>query len=200
MRVVGCGCRRRTRGTVLAVVSLLGICGSLRKASINRALLDAVAEALPARARMTIFEGLDRLPIFNSDLDDPAPVLELKGAIGNADGVVFAVPEYNYSIPGGLKNALDWVSRPPSTSPMRGKPIGLVGAATGMSGTIRAQTHMRQMLVFSDSPCLNQPEVLIARAHERFDSAGRLTDESTRDLLARFGVAMIAFVDRYVGR
>ena len=101
---------------------------------------------------------------------------------------MFAVPEYNYSIPGGLKNALDWVSRPPATSPMRGKPIGLVGAATGMSGTIRAQLHMRQMLVYSDSPCLSQPEVLIPRAHERFDKAtGKLTDESTRELLARFG-------------
>ena len=182
------------------MVSLLGICGSLRKASINRALLDAVADTLPAHASMSIFEGLDRLPIFNSDLDDPAPVVELKGAIAAADGVVFAVPEYNYSIPGGLKNALDWVSRPPATSPMRGKPVGIVGAASGMSGTIRAQTHLRQMLVYSDSPCLNQPEVLIARAHERFDKAGHLHDDSTRDLLARFGTAMVAFVERHAPR
>ena len=168
---------------------------------MNRALLDAVAQALPPRASMHVFDGLDQLPIFNSDLDDPAPVLKLKGAIGSADGVVFAVPEYNYSIPGGLKNALDWVSRPPATSPMRGKPIGLVGAATGMSGTIRAQTHLRQMLVYSDSPCLNQPEVLIARAHERFDKAtGQLHDDSTRELLARFGAAMVSFVERHVGR
>ena len=182
------------------MVSLLGICGSLRKASINRALLDAVVDALPERTTMTIFERLDQLPIFNSDLDDPEPVLALKSAIATAHGVVFAVPEYNYSIPGGLKNALDWVSRPPASSPMRGKPIGLIGAATGMSGTIRAQTHMRQMLVFSDSPCLNQPEVLLARAHERFDKDGHLVDDSTRDLLVRFGTAMVAFVERYVGR
>jgi chromate reductase len=110
--------------------------------------------------------------------------------------VIFGVPEYNYSIPGGLKNALDWVSRPPSTSPMRGKPIGLVGAASGMSGTIRAQMHLRQMLVYSDSPCLLQPEVLIPRAHERFDKAGQLTDESTKQLLVKFGAAMVAFVRR----
>jgi chromate reductase len=179
------------------VISLLGICGSLRKASINRALLDAVGHALPDRATLTVYEQLGQLPIFNSDDDDPAPVVALKAAVESADGVVFAVPEYNYSIPGGLKNALDWLSRPPATSPMRGKPIGLVGAASGMSGTIRAQTHMRQMLVFSDSPCLNQPEVLLARAHERFSADGRLTDEPTRQLLVRFGAAMTSFVERY---
>ena len=110
---------------------------------------------------------------------------------------MFAVPEYNYSIPGGLKNALDWVSRPTAGSPLRGKPVGLVGAASGMSGTIRAQAHMRHILVFSDSPCMNQPEVLIPRAQERFDADGRLTDESTRTLLKRFGVAFAAFVARH---
>ena len=178
------------------MVSLLGICGSMRKSSTNRALLRAVAENLPEGATLAIHDSLD-LPIFNSDLADPAGVIELKAAIARADGVVIAVPEYNYSIPGGLKNALDWVSRPPATSPMRGKPVGLVGAATGMSGTIRAQLHLRQMLVYSDTPCLNQPEVLIARAHERFDASGALTDASTRELLARFGAAMVAFVRRY---
>jgi chromate reductase len=178
-------------------VALLGVCGSMRKASLNRALLLAVGETLPAGTSFTFHDGLAELPIFNSDLTDPPPVLALKAAIAAADGVIFAVPEYNYSIPGGLKNALDWVSRPPATSPMRGKPIGLVGAATGMSGTIRAQTHMRQMLVYSDSPCLLQPEVLIPRAHERFDADGRLTDESTQQLLVRFGVAMVSFVRRY---
>lgn len=164
---------------------------------MNRALLVAVGEALPADASLTLFERLGELPIFNSDLEDPEPVVELKNAIAAADGVIFAVPEYNYSIPGGLKNALDWVSRPPATSPMRGKPIGLVGAATGMSGTIRAQLHLRQMLVYSDSPCLLQPEVQIPRSHERFDKAtGQLIDASTRELLGRFGTALVEFVAR----
>ncbi len=140
-----------------------------------------------------MWESLD-LPIFNSDLGEPAAVTELKAAIANAEGVVFAVPEYNYSIPGGLKNALDWLSSPPKNSPLRGKPVALCGAASGMSGTIRAQTHMRQMLVFSDTPVLNQPEMLIPRAQDRFDADGRLTDESTRALLARFGAAVAAFV------
>jgi chromate reductase len=178
------------------MVALLGISGSLRKSSLNRYLLDAVRDTLPPIARMSIFEDLD-FPIFNDDLVDPPGVVQLKEAIATADGVVFATPEYNYSISGGLKNALDWISRPPDLSPMRGKPVGLVGAASGMSGTIRAQTHMRQMLLYSDSPCLNQPEVLIARAHERFDAEGRLTDPSTRILLERFGVAMTSFVQRY---
>ena len=178
------------------MVALLGISGSLRKSSLNRYLLDAVRDALPAIARMSIFEDLD-FPIFNDDLVDPPGVVQLKAAIAQADGVVFATPEYNYSIPGGLKNALDWVSRPPDRSPMRGKPIGIVGAASGMSGTIRAQTHLRQMLLYSDSPCMSQPEVLIPRAHERFDAQGRLTDPSTRTLIERFAAAMVEFVKRH---
>lgn len=176
-------------------LSLLGICGSPRKASLNHALLRTVIEVLPEDATLKIHDGLDQLPIFNTDLEEPTPVMMLKSAIASADGVVFAVPEYNYSVPGGLKNALDWVSRPPATSPMRGKPVALIGAASGMSGTIRAQNHMRQMLVYSDTPCMNQPEVLIPRAHERFVN-GKLTDDSTRQLLARFATAFVAFVRR----
>lgn len=175
------------------MAALLGICGSLRKASLNRALLEAVGETLPAGSTLTVWESLD-LPIFNSDLGEPQVVAELKTAVRGADGVVFAVPEYNYSIPGGLKNALDWLSSPPKQSPLRGKPVALCGAASGMSGTIRAQNHMRQMMVFSDSPVLNQPEVLIARAQDRFDVEGRLSDDSTRTLLERFGAAFIDFV------
>jgi chromate reductase len=183
----------------IPMVALLGICGSLRKASLNRALLAAVRESLPPDAGMTLYDSVD-LPIFNSDLvEDPPAVSQLKAAIAAADGVVFSVPEYNYSIPGGLKNALDWVSRPPKHSPMRGKPIGLVGAASGMSGTIRAQAHLRQMLIYSDSPCLLQPEVLIPRAQERFDAEGRLTDASTRALIETFAAAMVAFVRRCRG-
>jgi chromate reductase, NAD(P)H dehydrogenase (quinone) len=180
----------------MSALSLLGICGSTRKASLNAALLRTVGEVLPGEATMKIYDGLDQLPIFNSDLAEPATVIALKAAIAGADGIIFAIPEYNYSIPGGLKNALDWVSRPPATSPMRGKPIGLVGAASGMSGTIRAQNHMRQMLVYSDSPCMNQPEVLIPRAQERFEG-GVLVDESTRELVARFGTAFVAWVRRH---
>jgi chromate reductase len=177
-------------------LTFLGICGSLRRGSLNRALLAAVGETLPAGAALRLWESID-LPIFNPDLEEPPAAAALKGAIAESAGVVFAVPEYNYSIPGGLKNALDWISRPPPSSPLRDKPCALIGAASGMSGTIRAQAHMRQMLLFSNSPCLAQPEVLIPRAHERFDATGRLADDSTRALLARFGDALVAFVRRY---
>lgn len=177
------------------MVALLGICGSLRQGSLNRALLRAIAETLPEGVAMDLLpaSGID-LPIFNSDREDPESVLALKAAIAGADGVVFAVPEYNYSIPGGLKNALDWVSRPPASSPLRGKPVAIVGAASGMSGTIRAQAHMRNILVYSDAPCMLQPEVLVPRAHERFDATGRLVDEPTREWLRKFGVQLAAFV------
>ncbi|MBA3465253.1 MAG: NAD(P)H-dependent oxidoreductase [Deltaproteobacteria bacterium] len=179
------------------MVALLGICGSLRRASLNRALLQAVAENLPADSTMQLLDGALDLPIFNSDQVEPAAVTHLKDTMRAADGIVFAVPEYNYSIPGGLKNALDWISRPVVASPLRGKPCALIGAASGMSGTIRAQTHMRHILVFSDSPCMNQPEVLIPRAQERFDAEGKLNDESTRALLVRFGATFAAFVQRH---
>ncbi len=164
--------------------------------SLNRALLRAIGEALPAETTIEILDNPLLLPIFNSDLAEPAEVTALKHAIAGADGVVIAVPEYNYSIPGGLKNALDWVSRPPAHSPLRGKPIALCGAASGMSGTIRAQAHMRNMLVYSDSFVLGQPEVLIARAQDRFDEGGRLHDASTREWLAKFGEAFVAFIER----
>lgn len=164
--------------------------------SLNRALLRAVGETLPEGASVEVLDNPLQLPIFNSDLPEPAEVTALKQTIANADGVVFAVPEYNYSIPGGLKNALDWISRPPAQSPLRGKPVALVGAASGMSGTIRAQAHMRNMLVYSDSFVLGQPEVLIPRAQERFDQDGRLHDVSTREWLAKFGEAFVAFIER----
>jgi len=176
------------------MVALVGISGSMRKASLNRALLVAVAEMLPTGATLEILDGALDLPIFNSDLHEPEKITQLKARIAAASGVVFGVPEYNYSIPGGLKNLLDWLSRPPASSPLRRKPVAMVGAATGMSGTIRAQLHLRHILLYSDAAMLGQPEVLIPRAQERFDAEGRLTDESTRVLLEKFGAAFVQFV------
>ena len=179
-------------------VRLLGIGGSLRRTSHNRALLRAVGELLPDGVSLTIFERLGDLPLFNSDIPgDPEPVTALKAAIALSDGLIIATPEYNYSIPGVLKNAFDWASRPVATSPLRGKPVGIVGCAAGMSGSMRAQAHMRQILLFSDAPTLAQPEVLIPRSHERFDADGVLTDEATRDLVRKFAVAMVTHVNRY---
>ena len=179
-------------------VRLLGVAGSLRKGSLNRALLRAVAEALPPGAEIEIFDGLGALPTFDPDsTEEPPSVVAWKDALAAADGVVIATPEYNYSIPGVLKNAIDWASRPPPRSPLRGKPIGIISAATGISGGMRAQYHLRQILVFTNSPAMLQPEVIIPKAQERFDAAGVLTDASTRELLGRFGVALVEWIARF---
>ncbi len=177
---------------------LLGVVGSLRTGSHNRALLRAIGEALPSGASLTIYDRLGQLPVFDPDRkDSPAIVDDFQQAIRGADGLVIATPEYNYSISGLLKNAIDWASRPPPTSPLRGKPVGIVSASTGMSGGMRAQYHLRQILVFTDSPTMHQPEVIIPRAQDRFDAEGRLTDESTRELLRKFGASLVAWVNRF---
>lgn len=187
-----------TLQSAVMTLRVLGVAGSLRKASYNRALLRAVGEALPPTATMEIFDGLAALPTFDPDSKaEPPPVVAWKQALAQADAVVIATPEYNYSIPGVLKNAIDWASRPPPTSPLRGKPMGIVSAATGISGGMRAQYHLRQILVFTNSPAMLQPEVIIPRAQERFDAEGRLTDDSTRELLARFGAALVEWVARF---
>jgi chromate reductase len=177
---------------------LLGLVGSLRKASVNRALLRAVGEVLPEGVTLTMFDRIGELPLFNSDLPGtPEPAEALKQAIADAHGIIIAVPEYNYSIPGSLKNAIDWASRPPATTPFRGKPVGLIGASVGMSGSMRAQYHLRQILIYTDNPVLAQPEVLIPKSGERFDAELRLIDDSTRELLRKFAVALVAHVRRY---
>jgi chromate reductase len=180
-------------------LDLLGIVGSLRKASVNRALLRAVGEVLPAGVSLTMFDRIGELPLFNSDLPDlPEPVVALQQAIADAHGIIISVPEYNYSIPGSLKNAIDWASRPPSTTPLRGKPVGLIGSSIGMSGSMRAQYHLRQILIYTDNPVLGQPEVLIPNAKDRFDADLNLTDTSTRELLRIFAAAFVRHVQRYV--
>jgi chromate reductase len=179
---------------------LLGLVGSLRKESYNRALLRAIAAALPTGVTLVEFDRLGELPLFDPEveLDDiPEPVATLKQAIASADGLVIVTPEYNYSIPGFLKNAIDWASRPPATSPLRDKPVGLASASIGMSGGMRAQYHLRQILVYTDTPAMAQPEVIIPHVRERFDHKGVLTDMATRDLLVRFGARLVSWVQRF---
>lgn len=162
---------------------VLGIAGSLRKASYNRGLLRAAQELAPAGMEIKIFEGLGAIPLYDADVEaqgDPAPVTTLKTAIGEADALLIATPEYNYGVPGVLKNAVDWASRPPGKSVLNGKPAAIMGASPGATGTARAQLALRQSFVFTQTYALLQPEVLVARAHERFDAEGRLTDEGTR--------------------
>lgn len=169
---------------------ICGIVGSLRKRSFNRGLMLAAIEVgRDAGLEIQLFDRLAELPIYNADIDVdeslPEPVARLKRAIGEADGLLIATPEYNYSVPGGVKNAFDWASRPAGKSPLNRKPAALMGASTGMSGTIRAQLALRQSFLFTDTFAMLQPEVLIPRCADRFDSNGILTDQSTRDLIAR---------------
>jgi chromate reductase len=169
---------------------ICGIVGSLRRASFNRGLMNAAVElGRDAGLDIQIFDRLAEIPTYNADLDTdetlPEPVAALKLAIGQAAGLIIATPEYNYSVPGGLKNAFDWASRPAGKSPLNRKPAAIMGASTGISGTIRAQLALRQSFLFTDTFALLQPEVLIPRCADRFDAAGNLTDQSTRDLIGR---------------
>jgi chromate reductase len=129
--------------------------------------------------------SLAGIPLFNQDEEQPQPeaVRMLKERIRAADGVIIATPEYNYSIPGVLKNALDWVGRPPSENPLDGKPVAIMGATTGNFGTLRAQLHLRQVLFYLNADVLNKPEVLVARVKEKLAPDGTIADETARQLL-----------------
>ena len=163
---------------------ILGISGSLRRDSFNRATLRAAQELAPEGSKIETFE-LDGLPGFNQDDEGqpPAKIVELKQRIRSADAILFVTPEYNYSVPGVLKNAIDWASRPYGDSAWNGKPVAVMGASVGVSGTVRAQYHLRQMFVFLNMYPVNQPEVMIGSAAKRFDQQGKLTDENSRKLI-----------------
>ena len=165
-------------------VRILGIAGSLRRESFNRAALRAATELVPEGASIEIFE-LDGIPAFNQDEEQnpPAKVVELKRLVREADAILIVTPEYNYSIPGVLKNAIDWASRPYGASAWNGKPAGIMGASVGTIGTARAQYHLRQMMVFLNMFPINQPEVMIGNASERFDAQGKLTDDATKEFI-----------------
>jgi len=181
-------------------IHILGIPGSLRAGSYNLGLLRAALELLPEGARLEIV-GLADIPPYNADVQnqgDPEPVAQLKRRVEVADVVLIATPEYNYSIPGVLKNAIDWVSRPPKTSPLRKKPIGLMGASVGESGTMRGQLAVRQVFVFLDSYVMGQPELRVTNAGQRFDAEGRLIDEELRERLRVYLGALVEWT-RLVG-
>lgn len=168
--------------------------GSLRAGSYNRALLRAAVEVAPEAMTIEIVD-ISAIPLYDADLETagfPGPVAAFKGAIAAADGLLIATPEYNHGVPGVTKNAIDWASRPPRESPLDGKPVAVIGASPGMTGTARGQSQLRQAFGFTNSYCMPQPQILVARAHEKFDADGRLTDEATRGHLAKF---LAAFAD-----
>jgi chromate reductase len=172
-------------------MNVLGISGSLRSGSFNTAALRAAIEVAPSGMSIAIAEIGD-LPLYNDDVrleGYPAAARRLREQIRQADALLIATPEYNYSVSGVLKNAIDWASRPPD-QPLAGKPVAILGASTGRFGSARAQYHLRQICVFVDMKPVNRPEVMISLAPERFDAELRLTDETSRRLVADLLVSL----------
>jgi chromate reductase len=181
-------------------INVLGISGSLRKGSLNLKALKAAGGLLPAGCAFQIAD-ISGVPVYDNDVYDkgfPPAVETLRAQVSAADALLIATPEYNYSIPGVLKNAIDWVSRPPD-QPFAGKPVALLGASPGGSGTMRAQYHLRQVFVFLDMKPVNKPEVFIPGAAGKFDEAGALTDERTAESLAALGASLVDWTLRLKG-
>jgi len=178
-------------------IVILGFAGSLRKGSYNKALLRAAMELLPKDARLEIFD-LEGIPPFNQDLEAQMPqkVNEFKAKIRAADAILIATPEHNYSIPGVLKNAMDWASRPYGDNSFEGKPVAIISASIGMLGGARAQYHLRQTFVFLNMYPVNRPEVHVAFAHEKIDEKGRVKDEATRKSLKELLENLVALTKK----
>jgi chromate reductase len=176
-------------------LSVLGLCGSLRAGSVNRKLLQAAAAVAPAHVTLSMYEGLGALPHYNADIDQPgkagAGVESLRQEIAQSDGILIVTPEYNFSVPGGLKNAIDWASRPARASALWEKPAAIMGASESILGSARAQGALRPVLHSLAMPVLLEPEFFMAQASQRFDR-DELNDETTRDLLRTF---MARFAD-----
>jgi chromate reductase len=178
-------------------VRILGFAGSLRKGSFNRMLLKAAVGLVPPEAQIELFD-IEGIPPFNQDLENEPhmKVRELKEKVKAADAILIATPEYNYSIPGVLKNAIDAVSRPYGTNPFEGKPIAMMGASIGMLGTARAQYHLRQSFVFLNAFVLNRPEIMVPFAEQKFDASGNLTDNRTKELIADLFAELILWAKK----
>jgi chromate reductase len=181
-------------------ITILGISGSLRKGSFNSAALRAAQQLVPDGATLEIFE-LGGIPPFNQDDEGHPPerVVQFKQRIRAADAILFVTPEYNYSIPGVLKNAIDWASRPYGDSAWEGKPVAVMGASIGPMGTSRAQYHLRQMFVFLNMFPLNRPEVMITNAAQRFDEAGNVVDKDTKKFIRSLMEALVQWTRYHEG-
>lgn len=171
----------------MPAITVLALSGSLRSASLNTLLIQAAAELAPAEVSVETYRDLGGLPPYDADVDTPIPpqtVATLRARIAAADGLLIATPEYNQSLPGVLKNALDWASTPPKDSVLAGKPTAIMGASPSPFGTARAQGHLRQVLTACGAAVVAKPEVMVFGAHESFDAQGRLIDQAARGLLA----------------
>jgi chromate reductase len=167
-----------------APIRVLAVSGSLRKGSYNTALLRAAIEVAPEGITVEIFD-ISPIPLYNQDVEDrglPASVKTFRERIAAADALLIATPEYNYMVPGVLKNALDWASRAPDT-PLTKKPVAIMGASNGGFGTVRSQLHLRQFFVTMDMTPIQKPQVLVSFAQDKIDAAGRVVEEKTRDAI-----------------
>ena len=179
-------------------LSFHGIAGSLRKASYNRGLIRAAIELAPAGIGVVPYD-LAEIPMFNADVEadgDPPAVADFKRAIASADALLIATPEYNHCVPGVLKNAIDWASRPARRSVLTSKPVAIMGASTGRGATARAQAHLRDGLAYTNGLVLPLPEVLVDLAGEKFDADGALIDEDTREAVRDLLVSLAAWTRR----
>jgi len=177
-------------------MKVLAISGSLRNGSHNSKLLRAAAELLPSDVELEIWDGLKAVPPYDEDDDAqlaPVAVTRLRGAIAGADALLFSTPEYNHSIPGQLKNAVDWASRPIATSVLRNKPVAVIGASTGAFGAVWSQAELRKVLAATGARVADV-EVAVGHAHERFDGEGRLTDDELRGQLREVVDVLLAEV------
>lgn len=178
--------------------SILGVAGSLRRLSFNRGLLRAAQELAPEGVKIKVFD-LAPIPLYNQDVEaqgDPEPVRQLKQAISEADALLIATPEHNYSVPGVLKNAIDWASRPPERAVLTHKPVAIMGASTGRFGTARAQLVLRQVLLATNCYVLIEPEVYVGRAPNGFDANSNLVDEPTRQRVRALVEALVDWTSR----
>ena len=178
-------------------MKIIGISGSLRKESHHTILLHNAAELLPDGVELEVL-SLAGFPLFNSDLEAegvPQAIVDVEKAISEADGVLFASPEYNGSYSGVLKNAIDWFSRPPMRVLVE-KPVAIVGASPGRLGTARAQVQLASLLHMLNARVLSKPDVLISRVNAKFNADGRLVDEETRDLFAHLLNTFVKYIER----
>lgn len=181
-------------------IIVLGFAGSLRKDSYNKAILRAAVELAPEKMRIEVFD-LEGIPPFNQDLESQPPkrVKELKARIKAADAILIATPEYNYSIPGVLKNAIDWASRPHSDNAFENKPVAIMSASGGMLGGARAQYHLRQTFVFLNMYPINKPEVIVPFVDEKIDGKSRVVDEKTRKKIKELLEALAIWTEKLCG-
>ena len=177
---------------------IMGFAGSLRRASYNRGLVRAAAGLAPAGITVDVMDLAD-IPLYDQDVEDagePASVVAFKEAMGRADALLVATPEYNHGVPGVLKNAIDWASRPRVTSPLRDKPVAVMGASPGRGATARAQAQLREAFVFTGACVMPLPELLVAAAAAHFDVDGNLTDPALRGSLVELLEALRAWTVR----